>query len=82
MDGGRILGLCRWVNFSDVVFMSRSFADEFHKQKMKLIDNLNDIIHIANAPKKVIEILQAVSKTQSNRNLNNQKIPVSRFSNE
>jgi hypothetical protein len=59
-------------DFEDTIFMSRSFADEFHKLKMKRLQENNDaVVEIVNAPVQVIEILQAVAKTQKSRTLHN-----------
>lgn len=51
-------------DFAGIEFISRSFADEFHKQKMKLAKELNMQFEVANADLSVIEMLQAVSHTQ------------------
>ena len=51
-------------DFTGIEFISRSFADEFHKQKMQLAKELNMQFEVANADLSVIEMLQAVSHTQ------------------
>jgi hypothetical protein len=58
------------LNFTDVDFMSRSFADEFYKLKIKRnIDNNKDDINIENANLQIIDILNAVARTQKSREL-------------
>ncbi len=59
-------------DFDAVDFMSRSFADEFHKLKMAWSAEQNcSVIEIENADVQIIDILQAVAKTQRSRELNN-----------
>ena len=54
------------LDFTDVEFMSRSFADEFHKERIRLQNEFNLQIEIHNANQEIMVILQAVSKTQNN----------------
>ena len=58
------------LDFSDIEFMSRSFADQFHKEKMKYSLENHCVISIKNADFQILEILNAVSKTQINREKN------------
>src|ERR1700679_3257900 len=60
-------------DFDGVDFMSRSFADEFYKQNKKWSAENNPDTEIDNANIQVIEILQAVSKTQQSRTLANER---------
>jgi hypothetical protein len=55
------------LDFSEVDFMSRSFADQFHKEKLEWIKNNNLVIKIKNVSTQIMEILQAVSKTQKSK---------------
>lgn len=52
------------VDFKDIIFMSRSFADQFHKDIMA--GDSVDIV-IKNADLGIIEMLKAVSQTQNKR---------------
>jgi len=76
-------GLCQVIelDFTNVEFMSRSFADEFHKERLRLIQNHNVAIDILNAPEEVIRILQAVEKTQNKAEREMQEVQVFKFSN-
>src|ERR1700736_5071624 len=66
------------LDFTAVDFMSRSFADQFHKEKGKLARDRT--ISIDNASNQVISILQAVSKTQNNSVKETKDLPVYSFS--
>ena len=68
------------LDFSNVEFMSRSYADQFHKTKLEFEQQHNVKIHIVNANEEVINMLQVVSKTQNSNNRIFEKIPVFRFS--
>lgn len=53
------------LDFSGVEFMSRSFADQFHKEKLSWAKgNSQSAIVIENANTQIIEILKAVAQTQ------------------
>ena len=67
-------------DFSNVEFMSRSYADQFHKAKLEFEQKYNAKIHIINANEEVIKMLQVVSKTQNANERTFEKIPVFRFS--
>ena len=54
------------LDFSGVVFMSRSFADQFHKE-FCFHDHDSFEIVIKNAHASIIQVLNAVSKTQTKR---------------
>lgn len=68
------------LDFSNVEFMSRSYADQFHKTKQEYEKNNNVRIHIINANEEMINMLQVVAKTQNSGERTFEKIPVFRFS--
>lgn len=68
------------LDFSEVDFMSRSFADQFHKEKLEWAKNNDLVILIKDAPDQVIEILQAVSKTQKSKIYKMANTPVYSYS--
>ena len=55
------------LDFSGIYFISRSFADQFHKIKMELKTNESKEIIVTNAGNEVIQMLSAVSRTQSSK---------------
>lgn len=68
------------LDFKDVEFMSRSFADQFHKLKIALLNQKTfSVIDVVNASPVVIEMLQAVIKTQSKTERNYESFPVYKF---
>jgi anti-anti-sigma regulatory factor len=68
------------LDFSNVEFMSRSFADQFHKERSAWLETNNGVIAITNANEEIITILQIVSKTQDKRVREYSTIPVFKFS--
>lgn len=54
------------LDFSGIEFMSRSFADQFHKELYLHDDDSFEIV-IKNADAAIINMLNAVSKTQTKR---------------
>ena len=52
------------LDFRNVDFMSRSFADQFYKEQQSYIKAANVRIQITDADIQIIDVLQAVSKTQ------------------
>ena len=52
------------LDFKDVDFMSRSFADQFHKEKMNWHAKINIKILVENENHQVNQILKSVSRTQ------------------
>jgi len=68
------------LDFTGVEFISRSFADQFHEEKARLAEITGKEMIVTNANESVIDMLQAVSRTQnkSSRNLSN--IPVYQYS--
>lgn len=53
------------LDFTDILFMSRSFADQFHKEIHQLDSELDLVLK--NADIQITEILNAVSITQTKR---------------
>lgn len=58
------------VDFSNIQFISRSFADQFHKEKIRLWENGQKELVVENAEHDVFEMLKAVSKTQNVKDRN------------
>ena len=56
------------LDFSGISFISRSFADQFHKEKMHLWEIGKKEIIVINAEPDVCEMLKTVSKTQDSKN--------------
>jgi len=59
---------CPWekvhVDFSGITFISRSFADQFHKEKIDLFENGEKEVICDNMLHDVKEMFKAVCKTQ------------------
>jgi hypothetical protein len=55
------------IDFSGVEFMSRSFADQFHKERILFQRDNNCNISFKNADYQIIDILNAVANTQTDR---------------
>ena len=55
------------IDFSGIEFMSRSFADQFHKERILFQRNSNYNISFKNADYQTIDILNAVANTQTDR---------------
>jgi len=75
-------GNCRQVelDFANVAYISRSFADQFLAGKRKLAVEQQKSIVVTNANADVVNMLQAVAKTQNKNNPGTGAIPVYRFS--
>jgi|SRR5690606_19461048 len=59
-------GECRVeLDFANIIFMSRSFADQFHKELYSCDHNID--ISIKNADLGILNMLRAVSNTQNAR---------------
>lgn len=69
-------------DFSRVEFMSRSFADQFHKERMKLKEELGLMIDLKDASESVRKMLVTVEATQNKLNRFYTELPVFRFSND
>jgi hypothetical protein len=68
------------LDFSDVDYISRSFADQFHSDKLQLIITSGKQIIVTNANEEVVNMLQAVAKTQ-NKSYHSRSLPVFKYSN-
>ena len=53
------------LDFTNIIFMSRSFADQFHKELYNCESTVE--ISIKNADVSILDMLRAVSKTQHSR---------------
>ena len=69
-------------DFSQVEFMSRSFADQFHKERMKLKDEHGLFIDLKNASEPMRKMLVTLESTQNKRNRFYTELPVFRFSDD
>lgn len=70
------------LDFSSIEFMSRSFADQFHKERLAFQAKTNCLIELKNADIQIVEILHAVSNTQKSRSsIDNSNISILTFSN-
>lgn len=67
------------LDFRGVEFMSRSFADQFYKEREELRKNSISVFLI-NADEEIEKILEAVGRTQNKRERSYNEILVSRFS--
>ncbi|MDD2982181.1 MAG: hypothetical protein PHQ74_02225 [Crocinitomicaceae bacterium] len=75
---------CDAVNFDfdQVVFMSRSFADQFHKDRMTLQGQNKVVIEICNAESNIREMLTTVASTQEKKDRYYRVLPVFTFTND
>lgn len=69
------------LDFADVFYMSRSFADQFHKE-MQECATKGLIVEITNASSHIAAILQAVAQTQNATNRQRPILPYIKFDNE
>jgi hypothetical protein len=67
-------------DFSAIDFMSRSFADQFQKEFRKLVSDKGLHISISNAPVQVIDILDAIARTQQTKHRDVLNLPIYSFS--
>lgn len=65
------------LDFHGVIFMSRSFADQFHKDLLS--GNHAVDLEIKNAETGIIEMLETVSKTQNSRKAINKSYRILSF---
>lgn len=70
------------LDFSAVEYISRSFADQFLFDKMNCAKNLQKTIIISNAPEAVINMLQAVAKSQDAMSRKIEEVPVYKYSSQ
>lgn len=68
------------LDFSDVSFVSRSFADQFHKEREILRVEMGLFVSISNAEENIRVMLKTVETTQSKKNRFYREVPVFRFS--
>ena len=66
-------------DFENISFISRSFADEFHKSLIYLTNIEHISYELENVDSNIIEMLQAVSRTQNNKKRNINSLPVFSF---
>jgi hypothetical protein len=66
-------------DFENISFISRSFADEFHKSLIFFTNIENVSYELVNAASDIIEMLQAVSRTQNNEKRSFNNLPVYSF---
>lgn len=67
-------------DFINIEFMSRSFADQFHKERYELHKSNGLIIEISNANEEIIEMLKTVARTQNKTKREFIKLPVFKYS--
>ena len=67
------------LDFSSVTYISRSFADQFHIDKLTTAERHQKTIIVANAETSVLHMLQAVAKTQNRKLGDIPKIPIYKF---
>ena len=68
------------LDFLGVDYMSRSFADQFHSDKLELAAVSEKTIVVVNANEEVVRMLQAVARTQ-NKAYQSGGLPVFKYSN-
>jgi len=68
------------LDFGGVEFISRSFADQFHADKIALSEKTSKIILVTNASESVIKMLQAVARTQNKAYREYASVPVFKYS--
>lgn len=64
------------LDFAEIEYISRSFADEFHAEKIKLAERSGKTILVTNANEEVVKMLQAVANTQHKINRSYEKVQV------
>ena len=69
------------LDFMNVEFISRSYADQFYKSKLDFEKKYSISIYIVNANEDIINMFHAVSKTQHQSDRSFEKTPVYTFSN-
>lgn len=68
------------LDFAGVEYISRSFADQFHFEKLECAEKNNMAIIVSNAAEPVFQMLQAVARTQQKTNRKSPTIPVYKYS--
>jgi len=69
------------LDFAEVEYISRSFADQFHAEKLALATRQQKSIIVTNANDQIIRMLQAVAKTQDVKDRLYEKMPVFHYTN-
>jgi hypothetical protein len=64
------------LDFSKVEYISRSFADQFHSEKLALATTSKKTVIVSNANEEVIQMLQTVARTQDKVKREGESIPV------
>jgi hypothetical protein len=74
--------LCDYIelDFSDVEYISRSFADQFYSDKLNCVVELRKNIIVSNANEAVMHMLNAVAKTQNKKTNTFFNIPIYKYS--
>jgi hypothetical protein len=67
------------LDFQQIEYVSRSFADQFHADKLTIAESQQKRIVVINASEEVLKMLQAVARTQSRENNAINKLPVYRY---
>ena len=67
------------LDFLNVQYISRSFADQFHADKMELIAITKKEIVVVNASESVVNMLQTVSRTQNKTCREESSLPVLKY---
>ena len=70
------------LDFSAVEYISRSFADQLHFDKLNYAMQKNKTIIVSNASDIVLNMLQAVAKTQNSSVHSQENLPVFKYSNQ
>lgn len=70
------------VDFSQVHYISRSFADQFYFDKMKCAIELKKNVIVSNANESVVHMLNAVAKTQNKKPNTFLNIPIYKYSSQ
>lgn len=70
------------IDFSQVDYISRSFADQFYFDKMKCAIDLKKDVIVGNANESVVHMLNAVSRTQNKKRGYLLNIPVYKYSSQ
>lgn len=69
------------LDFVDVDYISRSFADQFHAEKLSIAIQQQKNIIVTNANEEIIRMLQAVARTQDKEIRAYEKVPVYNYTN-
>lgn len=69
------------LDFLDVQYISRSFADQFHTDKMELAAASQKDIVVVNASEAVVNMLQTVARTQNKSHRTESSLPVLKYTN-